>query len=360
MLAKSARRVAPLALLLAGAALAFGLLEVGLRLFGRKPELGSGWMLTNRYLVLDSEVIVMPRRLHEPDFYAVPPGRPLVLAIGDSYTAGFPVAPDAAYPAVLEDVLSRRRARVAVRNAGMGDSGPDQQLRLLEARLLPRLRPRVVVWQLYANDLWDNVSKAVYRLDGDRLDPVDASAHWIAIRQHIFDLTPLPRTVKKRSWLFQELLHATETFGIPKPGHGIERSLAKLARELDAFVALGRRHGFTPYVLLVPPQSLYLAPRDPDRWRAMWNVVDHERLVALVGARPDLIDGFLGTAHALDYFADGERDLAPLGDRHLNERGYGRLATVVARRLLRDGVLSDPGSAAARPRGAGSGRPASG
>ena len=324
-------------------------LEVGLRVVGWNKDLGSEWMLDSPNLTLDDDVIIIPRTLLKPGVYAPPP-TPLVLAIGDSFTQGFPVDPPKAYPPMLERLLARRDIAVTVRNAGMGDSGPDQQLRLLETRLLPRLEPAVVVWQLYSNDVWDNLTKSVYRLVDDRLVPVSGVDHWIARRQRLFDWTPLPAAVKKNSRVFRLLLRSIERHAQPRPPeNSVEWAVAKIAHELDEFDRLARIHGFVPYVVLVHPQSTYLS-KTQGPWQVMWNVQADQQLVGVLQGRAAVSDGYLGPDGGDRDFADDGRDTAARGDRHLNERGYARLAAVVAHRLVHDGAL--PGRRSDAPRSA--------
>lgn len=318
--------------------LAFGLVELGFRIAGSDVELQSQWLLTNPYVRLDPDLIVVRPRLLAERFVAPAPP-PVILTIGDSYTEGFPVRPERAYPAAMGGILGRRGIAATVRNAGMGDTGPDQQLRLLATHLLPKLQPDVVIWQLYANDLWDNVIRAVYRVDGDRLEPVSGARHWIALRTRVFDLIPGPAVLKIQSRAIRRMLYAFEPRGraaIDDPL--IAGAVTKLALEVREFERLAVAHGFTPYLLLVPPQSFYLRDRDP-AFAAAWNFGAHARLAELLDARPIFIDGFLG-AEGGDRFFDAHRDPADYGFRHLNERGYARLGLVVARRLLRDGALS--------------------
>jgi len=330
--------LAAAALIGVSVAVACVLLEVGLRLGGGGGRLMSDWMLGDRHLVVDRDVIVLRDRLLEDAFYA-PPTAPLVLAIGDSFTQGFPVSDRDAYPAALQRLLARHGVAADVRNAGMGDSGPDQQLRLLAGRLLPRLRPTVVVWQLFANDVGDNVTRAVYDLDGDRLVPLPADRHWLAVRQRVFAWTPLPRRVKRESRVYQLVLRAVERAWRPPPRDDATAwSLAKIARELDAFDRLADGHGFTGYVMVVPPQAAALAEGDPDRVRQEWSLEDDARLATLLRGRRGVVVA-PRAANADADFATAAKDPQPRGVRHLNARGYGRLAATVAHRLVHDGVL---------------------
>jgi len=323
-------------------------LEATLRLWGYRPPLQSGWMLTSPYLVPDADVIMIPRFLLAPSFYHPAGDGPLVLAIGDSFTQSYPVDAADSYPAVLERALGRRGVRAVVANAGMGDSGPDQQLRLLQTRLLPRLHPAVVVWSLYANDLWDNVLRAVFTIEGGTLRPRSGFRNWIYVRQRLFDLAPLPQSVKRNSYVFNIVLKAVELgakAAVP-PEYARDPTAwgaRKLRLELDEFERLAHAHGFTGYVLLIAPQSVYLAATDPAAWRDHWSAVEHRKLTALLDGRDDLIDAWLGAEHAGDIFADDGRDEGALGDRHLNEAGYAMLGELVAARLLRDGALERTG-----------------
>jgi hypothetical protein len=73
-------------------------------------------------------------------------GRPTVLAMGDSFTAG-----RASYAGILQDRLRRWR----VVNAGIGGTGVLQALYVAPERFA-RFRPKILVYQIYVgNDLFD-------------------------------------------------------------------------------------------------------------------------------------------------------------------------------------------------------------
>jgi hypothetical protein len=71
-----------------------------------------------------------------------------ILAVGDSYTAGSEVADADTWPAQLERMLGRR-----VINAGVMGYGVDQSV-LNAERLLPILKPRIVLVGIYEEDIF--------------------------------------------------------------------------------------------------------------------------------------------------------------------------------------------------------------
>ena len=83
-----------------------------------------------------------------------PAALPLILAFGDSLTAGYGLAPHEAFPARLEALLRDEAPGARVINAGVsGDTTTSALARL--SRLLSRLeqRPDLAVVELGANDL---------------------------------------------------------------------------------------------------------------------------------------------------------------------------------------------------------------
>ena len=87
-----------------------------------------------------------------PDAAAGRAGRPRVLALGDSFTFGYGVQAEEAWPARLQEELRRRgMTRAEVINAGIPAYAPDQELDLLR-ELLPRWRPDLVILALYVGN----------------------------------------------------------------------------------------------------------------------------------------------------------------------------------------------------------------
>ena len=75
---------------------------------------------------------------------------PVIVALGDSLTAGFGVAPDEAYPARLAERLRREGYDYGVVNAGVSGDTSAGGLRRLDWVL--RLKPEIVIVALGAND----------------------------------------------------------------------------------------------------------------------------------------------------------------------------------------------------------------
>ncbi|HEY3185871.1 MAG TPA: arylesterase [Solirubrobacteraceae bacterium] len=95
----------------------------------------------------------------------------VIVALGDSLTAGFGVLPDEAYPAVLEQRLRREGYRYRVVNAGVSGDTTAGGLRRVDWVL--RSRPAIVIVALGANDglrhqsvaaMRDNLTAIVERL----------------------------------------------------------------------------------------------------------------------------------------------------------------------------------------------------
>ena len=73
-------------------------------------------------------------------------------------------------------------------------------LRAFEREVLSRIDPNVVVWQFYPNDEWDNVAKAVFAIDGERLVPLDATRNWLHRRQRLYARVPFRETLLSHSY----------------------------------------------------------------------------------------------------------------------------------------------------------------
>jgi acyl-CoA thioesterase I len=94
----------------------------------------------------------------------------LILALGDSLTAGFGLLARDAFPAQLEALLRRRDPDARVVNAGVsGDTSAGARARLPRHLLaLPR-RPDLAIVELGANDFLQGRAVAAFRADLDAI-----------------------------------------------------------------------------------------------------------------------------------------------------------------------------------------------
>lgn len=87
--------------------------------------------------------------------------RPVILAVGDSMTAGFGVAAEESYPAQLERELIRRGFNYRVVNQGVTGSTTAQALSNFTRGLA--LSPAIVIIQLGGNDIAAGIKPEVSR-----------------------------------------------------------------------------------------------------------------------------------------------------------------------------------------------------
>lgn len=83
-----------------------------------------------------------------------------VVALGDSFTFGYGVNERVTWPAQLANLRG-----LTVANLGISGFGPGSELAMLRDEGL-RLRPRLVLWQFFANDLLDAASFAGWQASG--------------------------------------------------------------------------------------------------------------------------------------------------------------------------------------------------
>ena len=328
-------------------------LEIGLRLFSEMPVQSSEWRLHADWMSLNKDLIQIHERFLRDDFYAMSPdAEAVIVALGDSFTEGACVweNPDAMYPAVLERLLSERGFRANVLNAGITDSGPDQELRLFKQYILRKAKPDIVVWQFYQNDLYDNIIHAVYtHSDSDTLVPLNAAENWTYVRQRLHDGFPLPEQIKRGSYAFQHFLRLTELTrnnAVPHeykgdPEKWSARKVALAVREMNE---LARRHDFQAYYVLVVPQSRYLseeADHQAQAHQVLYDVLSEQARFINMEVTAHAVDAHGASTSSADrrgvaevVFCDSTRDGNDVGDRHFNELGHLILAETVAERVL--------------------------
>jgi hypothetical protein len=197
-----------------------------------------------------------------------------------------------------------------------------------------------VLWQLYANDLQDNYVMPTYEIDGGRLSPLNGGWNWLYLRQSLYLRVPLPAWVKERSHVFRLFLKATEAVGewaIPREymNEPSAWSVEKLRLEVLEFNALASEHGFRAYLMLIAPEAVYLAQKEPN-WANDWKVRDYHRIAEVLDNQTNVIHAWFPTADPKEIFADSSRDSAGPGNHHFSEAGHALVAETLAARILSD------------------------
>ncbi len=104
---------------------------------------------------IDNTVTLNSLGFHDDEPSALGESDLVVLAVGDSFTAGLNLPRDAVWTAVLErELRARGHPSADVVNLGIDGTGTDVHLELARA-YAPALRPQVVIVAFYANDVDD-------------------------------------------------------------------------------------------------------------------------------------------------------------------------------------------------------------
>lgn len=183
-----------------------------------------------------------------------------IFVIGDSFSEkglwqrfGIESFPEILAPMVLP-------ARVY--NFGLGAVGPDQELRYFIENLLP-LKPTIVIWQLYANDVMDNVIQPVYTISKERkLVTISGQTNWMYRRQLLYNILPYP-SLLMHSHLLKETLYAfeiTKYKDVPSLYKNQPQNwgIAKIQLEIDTMNELAQKYNFQVLYVLIPPQATFL------------------------------------------------------------------------------------------------------
>lgn len=323
------------------------LIEGILRLTTEQKQLSAPWFLSGDHgRIKDKDLIFSSAAVSD----ALRSGMKHadIIVLGDSFVEGNVVADSRNFPSRLGEYLRMNHDTDVVVNFGVGGYGPDQELKLLTTALQSGARPRVVIWALYDNDIYENYTQAIYDIDGrGRLVPIDATRNWLYVRQKYFDMIPLPRAVKLQSYLLNLYLFAFERWSngaVPEKyiDNPDQWSMDKIPRELDAMEALSSIYQFKLIYVLITPQAAYMPPQEMNS-DAQWGLDNYVRLqhilegkqnVLMLDFRTDPIatsESALGSPRDIkdSIFLDARRDSMPKGQRHFNETGHDLFAKVV-------------------------------
>jgi len=341
------------------------------------PQLSSDWILGHKDRVPDRDILNISRKFLDAEYYGAyleNQSDQMIIALGDSFTDGYPVARcpgrrppchhDDSYPGVLERLLSQSDQTISVVRAGMTDTGPDQQLRLFKKYILPKFQPQMVIWQFYSNDTVNNVLYSTYDISNKgELTPLDAKHNWSFRRLRLYNLIPLPESIKSQSRIIKLAMSYFERERFSQvPDNFVddprEWGRNKIVLEIAEMKRLSELHNFELYLVLVAPQAYYLKAADPTwNWPDQWDSreTEYQLLKDIFKHQPNYISGEFTakeihnltgipvTSISDTLFASAERDNALQGIRHFNEVGYEMLARAVANRITSDQEKNKPG-----------------
>ncbi|HET8679683.1 MAG TPA: SGNH/GDSL hydrolase family protein, partial [bacterium] len=164
-----------------GGVIAFGIAEVGLRLF--YPQMTGPAMHTYDPRTGSRPVPNLRGRFNVPGRYSftfsndelgmrvtgiVPreSAKTRILLLGDSYAYGVGVSDHETFAYLLERRLSTTPLRAAVMNAGTGGKGTDYAARFFET-IGRDLRPDLTILCFFSNDYLDNEASTIYTVASD-------------------------------------------------------------------------------------------------------------------------------------------------------------------------------------------------
>jgi len=130
-----------------------------------------------------------------------------ILALGDSHTAGYEVAQNESYSAVLEAALIEKGISAEVLNTGISGFGTAEQLVFLENEGM-RYQPDIVIVGFYANDLEDNLKSGLYSLqEGNLVAEKKVHAPGVRIQNLLNDFAVI-RWLSENSYFFSFTFNA--------------------------------------------------------------------------------------------------------------------------------------------------------
>ena len=282
----------------------------GPQVFAFKPH-ASGQFPGNADLSRLFPYRINAHGLRDRDRPAKAPGSTRVLVIGDSYTWGYAVAEEEAFPQVAERLLRERgRKEIEVINGGVPDYNSRQERQLLE-QLLPIYQPDAVFLAYVVNDAEPSTAMPV--------SPEEAYRH-----SRSWFLTEAADHLNRRVFR-RRLLPTTKVNVASSYLEGFETDSVKWQDSREAIRQmrdLSRTAGASFRVMIMPDFTQEFDDRYP--WRAI-----HDAVTAWGGElnipTDDVMDHFRGEDH--------QQWWVPW-DGHPNAAAHRRIAELLVTRIL--------------------------
>ena len=284
-----------------------------------------GWIVTPEFR---TRVTTNSKGLRDTEYsYVKPPGVCRILCLGDSYTFGFGVDADEAFPKVLEVLLNssgEADGRYQVLNGGICGGGTANQLAFFNAEGYRYQPDFVVLCVCTANDFLDNRRSGLYSFDDGRLVKRDARLSGTELLRSILPRLPCYAFLSSHSHLMTLLKHRVGSLVAHHDFRG-QISQSEVARrendeyELTQCLLSSMRdsclaRGSTLVITVVP----HLSAQFQDK-----------RVAALVDFLK--VDGF-DYVDLFPAFREDEQlgmeNFFPI-NHHWNKRGHGRVAEIL-------------------------------
>lgn len=260
-----------------------------------------------------------------------------ILCLGDSFTWGWGVNDNEAYPAELEKILQSRYPLldVQVLNAGVSGYGTDEELEFLK-KFGASLKPNIVIVQFFSgNDFNDNRLPANHSTEiRDRMlyqvpRPVTQQkpvwlriVEWLKQRSHLAHLVSnRVGNFLMRIGLFDELERSSSSYFTEEDGRRATDYLVEISK------VAGRLGAKTLFVFV--PDKIQVLSRPKDPLRAAMLVQE----AAVVAGVP-----FVDLASEL-VKKENLNDLYFVQDPHLTSKGHKLMAQILSKRISDLGLI---------------------
>ena len=177
-----------------------------------------------------------------------------IIITGDSMTFGHGVNNEETFPNQLENIFREHHQSVEVINAGISGYGTDQAYKLFTTRLLS-LKPSMLIFAIFTNDLPDNINLPLYTIEANALAPIDPTKNWLYALGQVDQV--MPGIIRKRRiyrFVINRLTNKDLFSVLPDlNSEGLHRwSQQKILLQIARLQDLGRINGFELMVLCIP------------------------------------------------------------------------------------------------------------
>lgn len=182
-----------------------------------------------------------------------------IVVLGDSIVWGNTEYKET-YPYLTNKLIKEKTNLSAiVLNAGVSGYGTDQQYQFLTKRILSKILPQVIVWNINLNDIQDNIGRPLFDLRDNQLYPIEGWKNGIFIQglmsKYIYK-TPLKKTL-----LVNLLLNKIENVNMYQLSFSKDEqkswSLSKMALLFEKIKILAKEENIK-LVFVISPSQRYV------------------------------------------------------------------------------------------------------